>query len=430
MLKKMYLKGYLMLTIFVFCACSHQNQQIYLWDNNLSPEQNIVKNAIILGNNDDFSFLDKIVCNRSIFIFGEEGHAEDMSSITKLKMIEYLQKKGFNSIAFEGFPLLYSYMLSNQKYDNQTKGWRNVPFIYSTDVLIRETDVYQSFMKNMNERKIRIWGNDCNATRYDIVAVKIILREHSDIKNLLVDWDLLEYLYNIKFRQNEDRKTLFVSEQYELMRFINTISNYTQYIMSSKGNSMDLKVIMQWIRNVKMNFSNVEHLNTVENMLSDENIFISKLAETAIHNKTRDSQMAENTNWIIKNFPDEKLIVWTANFHAAKDITQTTYPTDSLLYFNMQCTGEFLAAEHGNKMFSLAFSSLNHPKDRESGELEKEIANASNNAPFAFVNFETLRFADGYRDSEFDSSVIKKKRGKWLHIFDGLYYIRDQQRKE
>jgi hypothetical protein len=63
----------------------------------------------------------------------------------------------------------------------------------------------------------------------------------------------------------------------------------------------------------------------------------------------------------------------------------------------------------------------------ERGKLEMEIARTIGNAPYAFINFEPLRFADSYRDQEFESSVIIKKHGKWLYIFDGIYYIRDQE---
>jgi len=180
-----------------------------------------------------------------------------------------------------------------------------------------------------------------------------------------------------------------------------------------KGTNMDLKVIMQWIRNLNMAFSYVKYA------------YLTDGSGANLTNRNRDYQMAENINWIIKNFPKERFTVWTANFHGAKDISQTQHQRDSLLYFSFQSMAETLYAEHGNKIYSLAFTSLE--EDRWRGRLEMEIANATENAPFAFINFEPLRFADGYRDKEFESNVIGKKSGKWLNIFDGLYYIRDQE---
>jgi len=62
----------------------------------------------------------------------------------------------------------------------------------------------------------------------------------------------------------------------------------------------------------------------------------SRIAEIAFALRSRDMQMAENIDWIIKNFPEEKFIVWTANLHGAKDVSQTRYPVDSLFYFTFQ----------------------------------------------------------------------------------------------
>ena len=401
-------------------ACTSPHEEVSPWDETLSVEQNIAKNAIALENNEDFSFLDDIVRNRSVIILGEEGHADYSTFELKLKMINYLQNRGFRSVACEGLSFITSYVFSNPKYADLTKDWTISPFVWwGSKDLLSDSQLFQSFLETMKERKIRIWGIDYYPTNYDMIAVKKILDEYSN-NTLWIYWLRLVELYFQKYAGLPER--LSVTEQYDLMRMIDRISNYTQYMMHSKGASMELEAIMQWIRNLNMAFSHVESLDTVENLIAN----LSPVVTLGIRN--RDVQMAENINWILKNFPDEKLIVWTANFHGAKDISQTRYPADSLLYFNIQCMGEFLHASLGDKMYSLAFTS--YSKGSEAGMLEKEIAHAIDDAPFGFIDFEPLRFADGYRDKEFGSSVIGKKSGKWLYIFDGLYYIRDQKREE
>ena len=409
--------------VCVFCgSCSFPNQTFLPWENELSMEQNVAKNAIALASDEEFFFLDNIIRGRSVILLGEEGHSDYMTSIIRLKMIKYLQDKGFNSIAFEGHSFLRSYISSNPKYKELTEKWKTSPFLSSTEVLIHNTQIYQSFLEEIRKQNIRIWGIDCYSDYYDIRAVKTILSDYSDQETLSIDWDRLNNLYIRKFVPYwgipDVQGKLSVTEQYELMRIIDTISNHTQYLMFSKGAALELKVIMQWIRNLNTLFSHIETLDTIENIIGKE-------AQRALDIRNRDSQMAENIDWIIKNFPEEKLIVWIANFHGAKDISQTQYPTDSLLYFNLQSTGEFLYATQGEKMYSLAFTSYRNEQDR--GKLEEEISNATEKSPYAFIDFEPLRFADGYRDQAFESSVIRKKQGKWLYIFDGLYYIRDQK---
>lgn len=220
----------------------------------------------------------------------------------------------------------------------------------------------------------------------------------------------MEDLYKRKF-YNSERVT--ISEQYELMRIIDSIANHTQYLIKiNGGDKIDLLAIIQWVRNVNTQFSGTEIEPSMDLIFS-------------LANRNRDSQMSENVNWLTEHFPNERFSIWCANFHGAKDISQTSYPTDSLLYFNMQTMGEGISNKLGNKLYSLAFTSLNY-NNNEKGILESEISKTTN-APFVFIDFESFRFVDGYKDKEFDCSVIRKKKGRWLYIFDGIYYIRNQE---
>ena len=398
-------------------SCVSNSEAIFPWNEEFSIEQNIAKNALALENNTEFHFLDNIVRNRSVLIIGETSHWDYTTIETRIKMIDYLKNKGFSSIALEGAPLLTSYVFSNPKYAELTKNWKINQFWKLNDL---RDPKFQPFLESIQNRNIKIWGIDCCwGYYYDIDAVKTILEEYSEHEVLSLDWDRLRHLYFQKFVMipcrgcPEPEDKLSVAEQYELMRMIDKISNHTQFIITSKGTNMDLKIILQWIRNLNMAFSYVEYA------------YLTVGSGANLTNRNRDYQMAENINWIIKNFPKERFTVWTANFHGAKDISQTLHTRDSLLYFSFQSMGETLYAEHENKIYSLAFTSLE--EERWRGRLEMEIANATENAPFAFINFEPLRFADGYRDKEFESNVIGKKSGKWLYIFDGLYYVRDQE---
>lgn len=401
---------------------SSSSQTFLPWESSLSVEQNIAKNAIALEDNNEFSFLDSIVGNRSILLLGEGSHADYMTSIVKLKMISYLQDKGFNSIAFEGCQFLFFYALQHPEFDELTQGRKISPFLMSTKELIRDEQEYHLFIKTFRERGIKVWGMDIRCTHYDIDIVAAILSKYSMHEILPMEWKRLKDLYirRFVFYMPDDQKVdLSVAEQYELMRMIDAISNYAQYINTLTGSNTDLKVIMQWIRNLNTYFPDKEIWPSTPSIVVEE-LALQKVNQ--LSNRSRDIQMAENINWIVKNFPDEKLMVWVANFHGAKDISQTCYPADSTFYFTMQTMGEFLYDTHGDNMYSMAFSEY---RDTHSGMLENEIVNATENAPYAFINFESLRFADGYRDQEFECSVIRKKQGKWLYIFDGLYFMRE-----
>lgn len=382
------------------------------WVPILTVEQNVANYATPFKTNKEFPFLDELAKSKSVIMLGECGHIDLTTSETIIHMIQYLKGKGFTTLAKESIPFLTSYLLSNFSYIEVTKKWSLHNIARYDWAAKNETRLFEMIKNN----ELKLWGIDVTFGVYDIAAALAILTKHSmDIEPLVLDWNLLNSRYSDFFVSLPTARPFTVAEQYELMRMIDSISNYTQYIISEKGKNNDLLAVLQWIRNLNSGFSRVgKFVGTIPD------------AEMNLHVKSRDYQMAENVNWFAEHFPDQKMIVWSANFHHAKDISQTTYPSDSLFYFIHQTAGESVYNKLKEKLYSLAFISLNYGNE-EKGILEQEIDKITHSAPFAFVDFESLRFVSGFRDKEFDCAVIRKKKGKWLYIFDGLYYIKNQE---
>jgi hypothetical protein len=386
----------------------------------LTVEQNIVKNALAFQTNDTFPFLDEIAETKSVIILGEETHQDISTSETKVNMINYLKKKGYHSVALEMVPFLTSYVFSNPEYKDITKNW-NVKFIFPPLWFWQES--CKPLFDMIINQDIRLWGMDIHLGVYDIESAKAILAKYADKEDIDLDWWTLTNLYLRKFVYigNPNNKATSVSEQFKLMRMIDKLADYVQYLIYKQGSTDDLKAIMQWIQILNTAFSFVDRETPTQ---ENETALINTLMY-----RNRDKQMAENILWITENFPDQKFTVWCANFHAMKDISQTHNPIDSLRYFTFQSMGEGIYNKLGNKLYSLAITSLNNEEvDRyngEKGHLEQEIEKAIHGKPFAYINFEPLRFESGYRDKSFNCTIHTEK-GKWLYIFDGLYYIRDQ----
>jgi uncharacterized iron-regulated protein len=372
----------------------------------LTVEQNIVKNALAFQTNDTFPFLDEIAETKSVIILGEESHYYLDTHEVQTKMIKYLINKGFHAAMIESYPFLSSYVSSNPAYREITKMWNKK---YITPNIVSGSSSLQQMILN---GEITQYGMDIDVCGYyDTESARLILSKYAVDKTLeKFDWYGLYDFYVRKFILHV---ALSTAEQFELMRMIDTLSNYTRYIVSKNGNNTDLKAIMQWVRTLNTAFSYFDSYALNTTLASDHILYL----------RNRDTQMAENILWFTENFPKEKLIVVCANFHGAKDISQTQYPTDSLLYFTFQSMGEGLSAKLGDKLYVMAITS----GGEGSGRLELEIANTTGNTPFAFINFEPLRFAEGYRDQKFECNFIMKKTGKWLYMFDGVYYIRDQR---
>ena len=400
----------------ILCAASFaQNQS----EGEVKPtiEEGIARHALAFGNNSTFPFFDELSKTRQVIILGEEGHYDLTTSEVKINMINYLQTKGFNSVAFEVAPFLSTYVFSNPEYKDLTRNWKFEHILNFPPWLQQKS--CQPLFKMINDRKIKVLGADTYFHRNDILAAEAIINKYSAEEERLVrvNWDRLEAL--MPEFMNGHIEALSIEEQFEMMRIIDDISNYTQYLISQKGELVDLKAVLQWVRNMNTVFSFIKYWG---DGTTEYAMFVSR---------NRDSQMAENINWLAENFPQEQFTVWCANFHAAKDISQTQYPSDSLRYFVFQAMGEGVFNKLGSKMYSLAVTSLNNDMGKmmeETGTLELEIAKLLPNTPFAFIDFEPLRFTKDYFNKEFDCNVIMKKKGRWLQLFDGVYYIRDQKK--
>lgn len=417
MLRQLYVFS---LLIFIFASCNiskNSEEKNVKWDANLTVEENVANQVVAFQSDSLFPFLDDLAKTRSVIMLGEAGHEDVTTQVIKKDMILYLAKKGVGSVAFEGYPFLSCYLLSNKEYSSLTKDWGNNAGPYSWSSLM------YSGMRGYLNQNINVFGIDVYAGFYDIDAVHLILDKYLKEYPVRIDWEKLEKFYYLKFIAEPTKDSipkLLMSEQLELVDMINVISNYTLYLINKEGETIDLEAILQWIRIVNTNFSC--------NKLYENNIDIfNNPIITTLPFRNRDSQMAENIIWLTEHFPKDRFTVLLANYHGVKDISQTIYPADSLMYSIHQCAAEGVYNKLRNKLYSLAFTSLNYKgKVVDPGAFELAIAKKTGDSPYAFVDFESLRFVDGFRDKEFEAAMIKKKKGRWLYMFDGVYYIRDQ----
>ena len=199
-----------------------------------------------------------------------------------------------------------------------------------------------------------------------------------------------------------------------MMNFFNQIEQYVALL--SKKYGVDLQVIQQSLKN-----------NKVEFQCGFYNIDPANIDLSTIHiaNNYRDRQMADNLIWYLDRNPDKKVIVWCANFHGAKDISEIDYPQDSLLYYRTRLMGEHLADKYGDKLYSIAFTTSEPVTQNEPiGDLEKELAKGKYD--YGFIDFTVLRRHPDYLGKKFNSSIIRRKNGRFHVTWDGVYYIRKE----
>jgi len=245
--------------------------------------------------------------------------------------------------------------------------------------------------------------------------IKQILDEYSQTDDLGIPWTRLHTLWGQLQNHSHDPESITPEEQFEYISILNQIRNRVDCLIDQYGMTTDFSAIKQWLRNMDRNFFDFSSRLKYR-------VFGGLLGSMRV--QIRDNAMAENVLWYKKHFPDEKLIIWCANLHAAKDVSQIMDCALNDYYHNLLT--ENLYHELGNEVYSIAITSLNRSDLQQPGELEQQIAHFTSDAPYAFINCERLRWLDGYRTAVFEfPEVGKRKNGHWLNIFDGIYYIRD-----
>lgn len=118
MLRQLYVFS---LLIFIFASCNiskNSEEKNVKWDANLTVEENAANQVVAFQSDSLFPFLDDLAKTRSVIMLGESGHEDATTQEIKKDMVLYLAKKGGYSVAFEGYPFLTCYLLSNKEYSS------------------------------------------------------------------------------------------------------------------------------------------------------------------------------------------------------------------------------------------------------------------------------------------------------------------------
>ena len=152
----------------------------------------------------------------------------------------------------------------------------------------------------------------------------------------------------------------------------------------------------------------------------------------------RDRQMAENVTWYLNHFPERKVIIWTANFHGAKQISQINYgkEPDPELYNKYVLLGEHLEKAFPGQVYSLAFTSGGGSEGFFYANDSTAIVPDSTSMEFQLnqrgmeYGFCDLSQRKDWADMVFNSIILGYdcKPGKWAMVFDGIFYLKENHK--
>lgn len=415
-------------SLFLFIiVCSVTHGQVFFDSEVYSQKVNKIETIDPYYTNfQDLDFLRDKLKDKQIVILGESGHGDGSTFLAKTRLIKYLTSElGFNTVALEGggfFDIYYaSYKVS--KGDSLHKELSNA--WYHLWSMSKQTQEFINHLEK-NNSKIDILGIDNQAGNlYWLELPNVLGNLFNDEVYSSVDPDkfktnYLLFYYAYVLRMVDVNKV-------NILQFRNDISLIKANIL--KINDEHSAAMHQALLNLE---------RFIDQMLLDDGTY----SHQNLSINLRDSMMAENVKWYLQRNPDRKVIIWTANLHAADNLNEAIYAEDDDFYHVLKPLGQRLKDQYGNKVFNVAFTSSEgenatiydtipsiikiYPESWES-ELSNQIQ-----WDYAFIDFEVIRKSNKYDHYTFSSSLLgyNNKQGNWLNIFDGVFFIRRMERSD
>ncbi|MGB5385198.1 MAG: erythromycin esterase family protein [Eudoraea sp.] len=218
--------------------------------------------------------------NQTVFL-GEAVHYSGSDFLAKTEFVKYLViEQGYKDIAFESdfFALLFDH--------NQ----RNLYSMWSKSNQCKE--LFDFLAKN----KVTIWGFDNRiGTPYSHEHFTVKLSKFLITKDIKLDKKFTK-LAKVIIKNEYKSSEILTNEE------INYLEKYTLSLLSEKA----VKNNKTW-NQILESFKSVIKLYTIKDNNSDK----KRIA-------IRDKQMAKNLNFLVKQNPNKKFIVWISNAHMSK----------------------------------------------------------------------------------------------------------------
>ncbi|MVO08754.1 hypothetical protein GOQ30_06200 [Flavobacterium sp. TP390] len=384
-----------------------------------------------LKKQNSYTFLNESLKNKEIVLLGEATHGDGDTFEIKSNLVEFLVKeKGYDTFAFEardffeieylnGNPSLQNFMHESFKY-NWVRKWS--PWGPSKQI----QPLVDLFANNkLNYVGLEPFYLDSYQSQQSFLYLQNSF-EKLNLKSYSTKiWEVLSATRERLIASNEG-----VSEE-----------EFDAYIKA-------LEYLYEEISNIAYE-ENLFLLQTIENTITATKIhkFKSPITdddELNIFTNLRDAQMAKNLIWFKKRYPKAKIVGWMANFHAANKLKDVEYADEDVYrYSKFTVFGEHIKKEYGNLVFSLAFTSsrgvskmpynmetieeviIKAPKNCLEERLDKK------NISYGYINFDKInRQNPKLKENKFNSIMLgyTNQYGKWLNVFDGLIYIRENSK--
>lgn len=376
----------------------------------------IRSNNPIDTNYQDLSFLKNEIANSNIVFLGEATHGEGQIISMNTRITKFLiEKMGFNTVAFEsGFYDIHQANLGSKARGSRTQELRSSLFPIWT-----ETSEFQQMFNILENPNIEVIGFD---------------PQFSSNKYKKFIPDLYDFL-NLDLGSSQIGS---ITKRLEIL--INSMGEFYQFPkqLDIKIVKEDIDLILKMVTEIKV--SNKKKASTADFWLHSLKGIKALAIDYAINNPNnkgekefqakdsniRDSIMASNLIYYLKQNPNIKVICWGASTHFIKK-TKTLRNNELRQYHPM---GSLVSDLYGNKVFSIAPISLSGEYGNLSVEI-KHIPESTENsleAKLKKVNAENFYVSTRIQElsTPINSSVLEYKEvtAIWKDLFDGFFVFK------
>lgn len=377
-------KSFLWLSILFICQILYSQMENNIYELN-SMDTNFLTEEVR-------KIIDQNIEGKQTVFLGEAVHSSGSDFLAKTEFVKYLVTKlGYKDIVFEAdfISLLYNHHE------------RNLPEIWKASEQCKE------LMTFLKENNVTIWGFDIQMGGDAHFVFPQKFKEFLSTTKIEVDEKFFILTNTFLLNKSKARKALSKSDN----DFLNY--NITAMLQNDK-----IKSDKKWKRILESYKADIKLRYT------DRDQSVPK------RNPTRDTEMAKNLDFIVKQNPDKKFIVWLANAHMSK----CNYE-----YMKGLRMGHQFREMNPNTSYHIAFGSVNrHSKDVKEKTIEKASKNNTNilyYLPSIHKNYflDANSVAPEYRNRGYESLYIfnlhnlyKKidvSKKDLLNHFDALVFI-------
>ena len=275
------------------------------------------------------AIIDENIGNRQVVFLGEAVHFSGSDLLAKTEFVKYLvNKHGYKDIAFESdfFALLFDH------------NKRNLYTMWSNSEQCFE------LMDFLKKNGVTIWGFDNRISSY---------YSRKEFTNKLAEFlKSNDIVLDNKFQVIAN---LFLKNEYESRKLISKEEiDYANKYVSTLLSDEKVKSSELWTQILDSFRSSIE-LYTVK----DDNRDLKRIA-------IRDKQMAKNLDFVIKQNPDKKFIVWLANGHMSKCNHK---------YMGGKTMGYQFRKLNPNNSYHIAFGTIRMPPEKSEKSIIKKAKN-------------------------------------------------------